>query len=259
MQPIAAVFRSRDDAEKAALELRWVRFDDERINLLTPESSESTVHSVETSASEQQGMGATFGGVLGGALGLASGFGFGLATTAMIPGVGPVAGVGAAAAALLAAAGAVGGAKIGSAVETKTTEGLPADEIFFYEDALRHGRSVVIAMAENEGEAEWARDFFDRARAETVDAAREAWWIGLRDAEEEHYRPLGDNLDEAEGQYRTGFVAALRRDLRGKSYVAAMDYLKDGYPEIWRKAAFRKGFERGQVYLRECQGGPAPR
>jgi hypothetical protein len=258
MEAVAAVFRSREDAGRAANELHHVRFDGNRVNLLTPESSEAQIHGVKTSETEQPGLGATFGGVIGGTLGLVSGFEFGIAATALIPGVGPVLGIGAAVAALFGIGGAVGGSAVGSAVETRTTEGLPADEVFFYEDALRHGRSVVIAMAQDSEDAEWARNFFVGAGAETVDAARQAWWIGLRDAEAEHYRALGENFDEHEEEYRIGFVAALRWDLRGKSYVAAMDYLKDSYPKIWQSEAFRTGFARGQIYLQDRQHGPQP-
>jgi len=259
METVAAVFHSREDAQKAALELHHVRFDGERINLLLPETPESTVRQVLTSDTEQPGVGGAFGGVLGGALGLASGFELGLATTAMIPGVGPVLAVGAAAAAVLGIGGAVGGAAIGTALDEQTTEGLPADEIFFYEDALRHGRSVVIAMANNHEEADWARQFFAKAGAETVDAARRAWWIGLRRAEKEHYHAFGQNFEEVEDEYRAGFEAALRPELRAKSFVAGMDYLKSEYPQWWQSETFRAGFERGQEYLQQCECGPAPR
>lgn len=180
MEAVAGVFRSREDAQKAATELHRVRFDGNRISLLLPESSEAQIHSVRASDTEQPGMGGTLGGVLGGALGLAGGFELGIGATALIPGVGPVLAIGAAAAAILGIGGAVGGAAIGAAVDTQTTEGLPADEMFFYEDALRQGKSVVIAMAKDHEDADWARDFFRRFGAETVDAARDAWWIGLR-------------------------------------------------------------------------------
>jgi hypothetical protein len=92
-----------------------------------------------------------------------------------------------------------------------------------------------------------------------VDAARKAWWIGLRDAEKEHYRSIGENFEQVEGEYRVGFEAALRRELRGKSYVTGMDDLKAGYPGMWQSRAFRSGFERGQVYLRDREDGPEPR
>jgi len=259
MEPVAGVFCSRDDACRAAVELRRVRYDGDRVNVLLPEATEEQIHALRTSDTEQPGVGGAFGGVVGGALGLVSGFELGIAGTALIPGIGPILAVGAAAAALFGIGGAVGGAAIGTAVDVQASEGLPADEVFFYEDALRQGRSVVVAMAKDHEDAEWTRDFFARAGAETVDAASGAWWIGLRDAEKEHYRDMGENFDQVEAEYRAGFVAALRRDLRGKSFVAAMDYLKAGYPSIWESHAFRSGFDRGQVYLHDREHGPEPR
>ncbi len=47
-------------------------------------------------------------------------------------------------AAILGAAGATVGATAGDKMEKSATQGLPEDEIFVYEDALRQGRSVVI-------------------------------------------------------------------------------------------------------------------
>jgi hypothetical protein len=66
-------------------------------------------------------------------------------------------------------------------LEDSMTEGLPEDELFVYEDALRKGRSVVIALAD-ESKAPLLRELLKAEGAEAVDAAREQWWIGLRDA-----------------------------------------------------------------------------
>jgi hypothetical protein len=233
------------------MELHRVRLDGKRVNLLLPESSEEQVHAVRTSDTEQPGVGAALGGVVGGTLGMAAGFELGVAATALIPGVGPVLAIGAAAAALFGIGGAVGGAAVASAVDEETTGGLPADEVYFYEDALRQGRSVVLAMVRDEEEADWVRKFLVEAGAETVDAARHAWWIGLRTAEAEHYRALGKNFEESEAAYRAGFEAALRRELRGKSFIASMENLKATYPDMWQTHAFRSGFDRGQIYVRE--------
>ncbi len=52
---------------------------------------------------------------------------------------------------VLAAAGATVGATAGGKAEKSSYEGLPEDEIFVYEDALRKGRSVVIALADEHG------------------------------------------------------------------------------------------------------------
>jgi hypothetical protein len=165
-----------------------------------------------------------------------------------VPGVGPVLAIGIAGAAVLGLGGALGGAVLGSAAEDKSTEGVPADEIFFYEDALRQGRSVVIVMANGKGEAARASDLLAECGAESLDAAREAWWIGLRDAEKEHYHAFGHNFERDAVQYRAGFEAALRRAVRGKSFDEAEGYLKSEYPDIWQAPAFRHGFERGQAY-----------
>ena len=83
-----------------------------------------------------------------------------------------------------------------------------------------------------------------------ADAAREAWWIGLRDAEKEHYATRGHSFEEDQHLYREGFEAALRRDLRGKSFDDAEDSLRAGYPDICDTPAFRAGYERGRVYIK---------
>ena len=51
---------------------------------------------------------------------------------------------------LLGAIGAVGGGAAGGDIESNVFEGLPEDEMFVYEDALRKGRSVVVAMVDND-------------------------------------------------------------------------------------------------------------
>jgi hypothetical protein len=249
MEPITGVFRSAKTATETAAALHRVGFPHSRINLLLPGTPEKQIHDVPTSEMEQPGaVGAAFGGVLGGALGMVAGYGLGVGVTALIPGVGPVIAVGIAAAALLGAGGAVGGAIAGAAKDHRNTQGLPADELFFYEDALRQGKSVVIVFAADAQEEERARYVMSNGRAESLDAAREAWWIGLRDAEREHYQALGENFEADQEAYRTGFEAALHPDLRWKSAVQAMDLLAERYPDLWENQAFRHGFERGQAY-----------
>ena len=67
----------------------------------------------------------------------------------LIPGVGPVVAIGVAGGVILGALGAVGGGALGGKLEGKVFEGLPEDELYVYEDALRKGRSVVVVMAED--------------------------------------------------------------------------------------------------------------
>jgi hypothetical protein len=258
MEAIAGVFRSRDAATRAAEQLRRAGFPADNVNLLLPGASEEQIHSIPVSETEQPGLGGALGGLVGGGLGVAGGLQLGTAVaSAVIPGVGPVVAIGLAAAALFGAGGAVAGAKIGMAAEHKTTEGLPADELFFYEDALRQGRSVVVALVNSKAEAQRAQEALANAGAESLDAARDAWWIGLRDAEREHYTSLGRDFDRDHDAYRTGFQAALERSLRGMSAEETERILEARYPAIRNSEAFRTGFDRGRIYRERVEGATA--
>jgi hypothetical protein len=254
MRAVAGVFHSREDAQRGYTELRRAGYSPDDINFLAPGASEEDVHSVPVSNAEQPGMGKAIGGVVGGALGAAGGFPLGVGLTALVPGVGPVLAAGLAGMALLGAGGALAGAKAGAAAEEESTEGLPADEVFFYENALRQGKSVIIVMANGATESIRAKEILGETGAESIDAARDAWWIGLRDAEAEHYRALGyDFQEEHEKAYRLGFEGALRRQVRGRSHADAADYLRREFPDYWDTEAFRTGFARGREYYeRHC-------
>jgi hypothetical protein len=249
MRTAVGVFQSRASAQAAAGELRRAGFSEDRVSVLMPGASEEELRTVPASEMEQPGVGKAIGGVVGAAVGAAGGAELGFAAaTALLPGIGPVMAVGLAGAALLGIGGAAGGAAAGAAVDRKATEGLPADEIFFYEDALRQGRSVVVALAEGDRQAAAARDVLVRSGAETLDAARQAWWIGLRSAEEEHYRAFGGGFDRDEAAYRRGFEAALRRDARGRPCAEATPELRAACADVWESDAFQRGYERGQAY-----------
>jgi hypothetical protein len=195
-------------------------------------------------------VGSANGAVVGAALGVAGGLELGAGAAAiLIPGVGPVFALGIVGAAILGTGGWLAGSKLGGAGDEKATEGVPVDEIFFYKDALRKGRSVLILMAKDDQEAARARQLLARQRAESIDAAREAWWIGLRDAEAEHYRVAGHDFDRDEQVYRAGFEAALQEVCRGKTLDEAADCLKWWYPNVWNSQVFRHGFARGRAYI----------
>lgn len=253
MDTVAGVFRSIEEARRGAALLRRSGFSDKQVNLLLPGSTQEEIHKLPTSETEQPGVGGAIGGVLGAALGMAGGFELGIGATALIPGVGPVLAVGVAGAALLGVTGAIGGAAVGDAADHRSTEGIPSDEVFFYEDALRQGRSLVIVMANNGEETARARELIRDAGAESLDAAREAWWIGLRDGEEEHYRALGENFATDHDAYRRGFEAGLRRECRGKTVDEARDCLRDIYPDVWESKAFTAGFERGLAHRQQVE------
>ena len=199
------------------------------------------------------------GTVLGGLVGFAVSGGGGLLGAELlgilIPGVGPILTVGTVAVALLAAAGAVGGAEVGSIIERAFTTGIPKDEVFIYEDALRKGRTVLIALCKDDIQVEAAHRMLRGAGAESIDAARHNWWIGLRGAEEETYTAQGGDFAFDEPAYRRGFEAALHPETHGKSYEEALDDLRERYHDVYERACFRQGYERGQAYdqqLREA-------
>ena len=75
------------------------------------------------------------------------------AASLLVPGVGPVIAAGLIGAALLGLGGAATGALAGDKIEDAMDEGLPHDELYVYEDALRRGHTVVIAFAEDDEQA----------------------------------------------------------------------------------------------------------
>jgi hypothetical protein len=245
MEPVVGVFASRSGASGAALALRSQGFPPDRVQLLLSPG----VHPEEvipTEDAEQSGVGQAVGGVVGGAVGASAGLGLGAAVASLlIPGVGAVTAVGLAAAALFGAGGAVGGAALGGVLEEKSRRGLPKDEAYLYEDALSHGRSIVFVLPESEDEAKAARQILDAAGAESLDAAREAWWIGIRDAEKTHYEGAGGRFEEAEAVYRRGFVAALHPEHRGTPYAACKVVLFERHGAAAESEAFRRGYDRG--------------
>jgi hypothetical protein len=173
MRAVAGVFASRSDAEHAARKVASLGLSKDRIALLFQGQTKKELQAIPISEGEQPGVGKALGGVVGAAAGLAGGFELGAVVSAAVPGVGPVLAIGLAGAALLALAGATVGAVGGDALENAMTEGLPEDELFVYEDALRRGRSVLIAFADDEVHAASVRRLIEGECAETFDAARE--------------------------------------------------------------------------------------
>src|ERR1044072_5571085 len=183
MSTVAGIFNSSKEAEQAVEALRMAKIAEDRISLLTPGTSQEQLDAVPTTETEQEGMGKAVGGVVGGALGIAGGGALSAAAASLlIPGVGPVLAAGLVGAALLGVGGAATGMAAGGAVGESLWEGLPHDDVFVYEDALRRGRSVVLVVADDDVSEGIARDLFKEGGAESVDAAGERWWGGLRGA-----------------------------------------------------------------------------
>jgi hypothetical protein len=248
MIAVTGIFTSPVRAERAVQQLKAMGIDGEdKLNVLMPGASDQEISHVPTSDTEGSGMGAVIGGVVGGTSGIAAGT---IMASLLIPGIGPVAAVGLLAMALFGAGGAVAGVAAGHAIEESLTDGLPKDELFVYEDALRKGRIVVIGLADGDEEGELVREVFAESGAESIDAAREEWWIGLRDAEKEHYTTEEKDFSTVEPLYRSGFEAAQYFDATGRSYDDARDELYQRYPQVYDQEPFRFGYDRGGEYYR---------
>lgn len=215
MEAVTGIFTSFNQARRSAEELSTRGFSNDQINLLAPGSSAAEIEDIPSTEGEQPGMGKAVGGVVGAAVGTAAGAPLGMTfAAAVLPGVGPAIAIGLAASALLGVGGAIGGAAAGGSLENALTEGLPKDEVFVYEDALRQGRTVMVALADDGDQAEASRHILQKNGAESIDAAREQWWIGLRDAEQEHYTRQGQDFLRDEREYRLGFESALHLHTR---------------------------------------------
>jgi len=257
MEAISGVFKAREDAEHAIKEVRAAGIAVDKVTLLTPGTTDKIdreLQSVPVDASEQTGMGKTFGAVLGGAAGLTGGS----LLIALVPGVGPITAIGLLGAAILGAAGATVGASTGGKLESSMSRGLPEDEIFVYEDALRKGRSMVIALSDNVDTSALLRDLLKAEGAETIDAAREQWWIGLRSAEENHYAATGRQFTDDEKFYRLGFEASLHARMRCKEFdqvsaemSATLEDVQRQYPNANVEEPFTRGYQRGREYYQQ--------
>lgn len=251
METAVGIFATHWEAQAAVRGLLSSGVPSKNVNVLTPGDWEEHVAQVPTSDTEQPGTARAIGGVVGGAMGASAGFGLGpILAGLLLPGVGAVTAIGLAAAALLGLGGVVGGAAAGEAMEESLSDGLPRDELYVYEDALRQGRTVVVGLFDSEKEAESARRILAESGSESIDAAREDWWVGLREAEKAEYERDGSSFSAAEETYRCGFEAAQRPDCAGKSFDDARETLRRSYLDRWENQAFRRGYERGRE-LRE--------
>lgn len=256
MEPVVGIFTSRQGVERAIERMRALGIPPDHLNCLFPGASNAQLDTVPTTDAEQPGMGKVLGGVVGGVTGASQGLLGAAVVTALVPGVGPVMAIGLAAAALLGVGGAVAGAAVGGALEDALEVGLPKDELFLYEDALRQGRMVLIVLTAQEEQADAVREALVQAGAESIDAARERWWLGVRDAEAEVYTAAGRDFTVDEPVYRKGFEAALQPATAGKSYGDALEFLQTFYVDVYREEAFRRGYARGQTYYESLRSKP---
>lgn len=250
MISVAGIFSHRSGAKDSIDKLRSLGIPDERLILLYPgaadEEVEEIMPKVETG---DRGTGEKIGTAVGRGIGIAGGIMLGgVVGSVFVPGVGAVLATGVLASALLGTGGAALGATAGSALDEKSAEHLRHDQIHLYEASLRQGRSVLVALANEEREAQAMREILADAGAETLEDARENWWSELRSAEEAAYKKEGRDFAFDETLYQRGFEAAQRPRLRGKSLAESAVMLAQYFGDDQQTEAFQRGYERGQAY-----------
>lgn len=159
METAIGVFTSRDHAEGAVKELRQLGVPEESIVFLTRSENEA-----KTIAKE---LGAFVGGFVGGAAGVTTSV---VAATLLLPGIGTVFALGVGAAALLAgaSAGAGAGSAVGSAAAhdedapLPTTDEKGSEDIAFFREVLKEGRSLIVVRTESKELASSACGVLDR-------------------------------------------------------------------------------------------------
>src|SRR5881392_2219388 len=182
MKSVAGIFTSRDAAERAVQRLASLGISRDHLTLLTPGADGRRLAAMPIDEGEAPGTGAVIGMATGAGVGLP----IGAAVSLAVPGIGPIIAFGLLGAALFGA----GGAAIGNALENALTQGVPRDDIFVIEDALRGGQSVVVALVEDEATAMRVRDALREAGALDFETARDRWWSALPEAERGRFEPV---------------------------------------------------------------------
>ena len=72
MKPVVGVFKSRSAAQSAAAKLVPLGIPNDKINILTPDITQTELAQLPTQAAEQPGMGKAMGATVGGAIGVAA-------------------------------------------------------------------------------------------------------------------------------------------------------------------------------------------
>lgn len=246
MEVVTGVFKSRDDAERAVSQLRALGIPEKRIGIVSPGTAPEGETSVLVTDTEEPGMGKAMGAAVGGAMGAAGGATLGLAAASLaIPGVGPIVAFGMVGAALLGLVGAAAGSAVGDTVEEELGEGIPHEDVFLFEDALRHGNTVVIAYTDDGDQEDRAEEVLNEAGALDIDTLREHWWTEVREDERANYP---GNWDVDEPSYRRGYQAALHPRRRGRAYSEVEEDLLTAYTGTTLDRPFQAGYERGQSY-----------
>ena len=250
MIAVDGIFTSRADAERAAIPLREIGVTDEHLALLSPGTTDEEVEETVTRAeTEHPGRGEKTSSAVGRGVGLAGGMMLGTAISSVaLPAVGTVFAAGLLGAALLGVGGTAAGKAVGSAADEAITKASLHDEFHVYEEALRQGCTVLVAVAKDERQAGAAHERIADTGGFSSEATRESWWGRLRAAEQEAYAAGGRDFTTDEALYRRGFEAALHPHRRGRSFEEVEEVLRWRYGGDSQADAFRRGYERGQAH-----------
>jgi len=157
METAIGVFSLRERAAEAVQQLLQANVPEESIVFLTRSETEAGKGGKQS------------GAIVGGFMGMATGMSAGVAAaTFLLPGVGPVFALGFGAAGLLGLTGAGAGAALGKAVAeaSGTVQPTPdekcSEDVEFFREVLREGRSLVVARTESKQTARTASEILDR-------------------------------------------------------------------------------------------------
>lgn len=157
METVIGVFSSRDSAEESVKELLQSGVPEASVVFLTRSESEAK------NVGKQ--LGAFTGGFVGGAAGMTAGV---AAATLLLPGIGAVFALGFGAAALLGLAGAGAGATTGAAIAHEsgaprpTADQKASEDVAFFREVLKEGRSLVVVRTESQETATTACAILDQ-------------------------------------------------------------------------------------------------
>lgn len=244
MEVVAGIFHFPADATRTAERLREMGIPQERVRVVTPETSrQGPEGAIPVEETEGPGVGTVLGGLVGGVLAL-------VISPFFVAG-GPYAAIGRIGATVIVVLGAVIlGMVLGARIERSATRGVPRGDLFLYEEALRRGRSILIATADAPTQAATIRRELKAGGADPVDAFGTDWWQGLREVEQAHYEAgTGRAFADAEPAYRRGYELALHRAYRGRPYEAVAQELEGRQEDRSRADDLRRGYERGQAYF----------
>lgn len=246
MRTLIGIFRSSALAEATITRLREAGLPDDHLLLLTPKSR-SDLHAGRLPVPHPQGScGMTAGHVVGAISGFAGGTLAGaIAMLLMVEGslfvtVGTIA--------LASLAGVGVGAAAGGAVQKTFGPPLSYEDVLVYEDTLRHGGDVLIVFPGDEAKASAAQQIFAELGVEGVEDARGHWWHRLQGDTAAALGMLHEGVTATEVEYLRGFDAALDPRMRELSSTEAVVFLHEQERAVYQEEAFRRGYERGQVY-----------